>query len=33
LARKKYNTDMRSAAYIAALEQIGKVYAVRGIFP
>ncbi|MFN8729055.1 MAG: Glu/Leu/Phe/Val family dehydrogenase [Planctomyces sp.] len=33
MARKKYNTDMRSAAYIAALEQIGKVYAVRGIFP
>ncbi|MBL8762683.1 MAG: Glu/Leu/Phe/Val dehydrogenase [Phycisphaerae bacterium] len=33
LARQKYACDMRTAAYIAALEQIGKVYAVRGIFP
>jgi glutamate dehydrogenase (NAD(P)+) len=32
-ARKKYSCDMRTAAYIAALENIGKVYAVRGIFP
>jgi glutamate dehydrogenase (NAD(P)+) len=32
-ARKKYNCDMRTAAYIAALENIGKVYQVRGIFP
>jgi len=24
---------MRTAAYIAALENIGKVYQVRGIFP
>ncbi len=32
-ARQKFNCDMRTAAYIAALEQIGKVYAVRGIFP
>lgn len=31
--RKKYNCDMRTAAYIAALENIGKVYAIRGIFP
>ena len=33
LMRKKYNCDMRTAAYIAALENIGKVYALRGIFP
>lgn len=32
-ARKKFSCDMRTAAYIAALENIGKVYAVRGIFP
>ena len=32
-ARQKYNCDMRTAAYIAALENIGKVYQVRGIFP
>lgn len=33
LARQRFGCDMRTAAYIAALEQIGKVYAVRGIFP
>ncbi len=33
LARQKHGCDMRTAAYIGALEQIGKVYAVRGIFP
>ena len=32
-ARKKFNTDMRTASYIAALENIGNVYKVRGIFP
>ena len=32
-ARQKYNCDMRTASYIAALENIGKVYQVRGIFP
>jgi glutamate dehydrogenase (NAD(P)+) len=32
-ARQKFGCDMRTAAYIAALEQIAKVYAVRGIFP
>jgi glutamate dehydrogenase (NAD(P)+) len=32
-ARQKYGCDMRTAAYIAALENIGKVYRVRGIFP
>jgi len=33
LARQKYNTNMRTAAYIAALENIGRAYALRGIFP
>ncbi len=33
LARQKYECDMRTAAYIAALDNIAKVYAVRGIFP
>lgn len=32
-ARQKYNVDMRTASYIAALENIGKVYKLRGIFP
>lgn len=32
-ARKKYGTDMRVAAYIAALERVSAVYHVRGIFP
>ncbi len=32
-ARTKYSCDMRTAAYVAALERIGKVYQVRGIFP
>ncbi len=31
--RQKYDCDMRTAAYIAALENIGKVYSIRGIFP
>ena len=33
LARHKYECDMRTAAYCAALEQIGKVYDLRGVFP
>ena len=33
LARHRYECDMRTASYIAALDQIGKVYALRGIFP
>lgn len=33
LARQKYETDMRSAAYISAIEHIAQVYKVRGIFP
>lgn len=32
-ARQKFGCDMRTAAYIAALEQIAKTYTVRGIFP
>ena len=32
-ARKKYDVDMRTASYCAALEQIGKVYDLRGVFP
>ncbi len=32
-ARKKYNVDLRTAAYIAALERLAKAYEVRGIFP
>lgn len=33
LARQRFSCDMRTAAYVAALDHIGKVYAVRGIFP
>jgi glutamate dehydrogenase (NAD(P)+) len=33
LARHRYECDMRLAAYCAALDQIGKVYRTRGIFP
>ena len=33
LARVKYDVDMRTASYCAALEQIGKVYDLRGVFP
>ncbi len=33
LARHRYECDLRTAAYVAALDQIGKVYALRGIFP
>ena len=33
LARQKYGVDLRTAAYIAALDHIGKTYSVRGIFP
>ena len=31
--KHKYNVDMRTAAYMASLENINKVYKVRGIFP
>ena len=33
LARIKYECDMRTASYSAALEQIGKVYDLSGVFP
>ncbi len=33
LARQQYKVDLRTAAYIAALDHIGKAYSVRGIFP
>jgi glutamate dehydrogenase (NAD(P)+) len=33
LAKNKYECDLRTASYIAAIENIHKVYAVRGIFP
>lgn len=32
-ARRKYDCDLRTAAYIAALERLHKCYAARGIFP
>ncbi|MCA9299698.1 MAG: Glu/Leu/Phe/Val dehydrogenase, partial [Phycisphaerales bacterium] len=33
LAKQKYQVDLRTAAYAASLEHIGKVYLTRGIFP
>ena len=33
LARQRFGCDLRTAAYIAALDRIGRVYAVRGIWP
>ena len=33
VAAKKFNCDMRTAAYTSALEHIGKIYNIRGIFP
>ncbi len=33
LARQRFKCDMRTAAFAAAVEHIGKTYAVRGIFP
>jgi len=32
-AAKRYDCDLRLAAYCAGLEQIGRVYQLRGIFP
>jgi glutamate dehydrogenase (NAD(P)+) len=32
-ARKKYKCDLRTAAYVAALERLQAAYAIRGIFP
>lgn len=33
LAAHRYGCDMRTATYCAALEYIGKIYQIRGIFP
>jgi glutamate dehydrogenase (NAD(P)+) len=33
LAKQKYEVDMRTAAYVSALEHLAQVYAIRGIFP
>ncbi len=33
LAAHRYDCDLRTAAYAAALEHLGQVYAIRGIFP
>jgi glutamate dehydrogenase (NAD(P)+) len=33
LAKTRYDVDLRTASYIAALDHIAKVYAMRGIFP
>jgi glutamate dehydrogenase (NAD(P)+) len=33
VAKNKYECDMRTAAYIASLDHIAKVYSARGIFP
>jgi glutamate dehydrogenase (NAD(P)+) len=32
-AREKFSVDMRTAAYIAALDHIANAYEIRGIFP
>ncbi len=32
-ARKQFNCDLRTAAYIAALQRLQQAYEVRGIFP
>ncbi|MEM0983637.1 MAG: Glu/Leu/Phe/Val dehydrogenase [Planctomycetota bacterium] len=32
-ARERYSCDLRTASYAAALDHIGKVYKLRGIFP
>jgi glutamate dehydrogenase (NAD(P)+) len=33
LAKQRYDCNLRSASYIASLENVAKVYAFRGIFP
>lgn len=33
VARQRYECDMRTAAYVAALDHINKAYSIRGIFP
>ncbi len=32
-ARERFDTDWRTAAYAAAMEHIGRVYELRGVFP
>jgi len=32
-ARNRHECDLRTAAYCAALERIGKIYELRGVFP
>ncbi len=32
-ARKKYKCNLRTAAYVGALERLQAIYAVRGLFP
>jgi len=32
-AAREHGCDLRRAAYIAALENLGRVYEIRGIFP
>ncbi len=32
-ARKRFECDMRTAAYVAALDHVNKAYQIRGIFP
>jgi glutamate dehydrogenase (NAD(P)+) len=32
-AAARYNTDLRTGSFCAALEHIGAVYKLRGIFP
>ena len=32
-ARRKYKCNLRTAAYIGALERLAKAYEVRGLFP
>ncbi|MEM1329061.1 MAG: Glu/Leu/Phe/Val dehydrogenase [Planctomycetota bacterium] len=33
LARQRFACDLRTAAYVAAIEHIGRVYEIRGIWP
>jgi len=33
VARARHECDLRTAAYCAALERIGKIYELRGVFP
>lgn len=33
VARQRFDCDLRTASYVAALEHIGRVYEVRGIWP